>query len=356
MSAPGLRVTVIGAGSWGTTVAGLVARGEGPNDSTVLWAREPEVVSGINDHGINEMFLPGCRLPPSLRATSELDSALDGAGALVMAIPAQYFRSVFRDVAGRLPAGPVISVVKGIERGSLKRMTEIVREESDHDPALIGVLCGPNLAREIAAGEPAATVIALPDQDWARRLQGRLMSPTFRVYTNADVIGCEISGAVKNVMAIGAGISDGLGFGLNTKAALLTRGLAELIRLGTALGGELLTFLGLAGNGDLVATCTAEESRNHRVGVELGRGRRIDEIVDEMHMVAEGVETAPGVLALAHRAGVEMPIVEQVHAVIRGERGAAEAVALLMGRGARPEVDPTRWADTVPRDLVPPAI
>jgi glycerol-3-phosphate dehydrogenase (NAD(P)+) len=344
MSERGQRIAVIGAGSWGTTVAALAARGAGPDDTTFVWAREPEVAASINDRRANERFLPGIELPSSLRATTELGVALDGAAAVIMAVPAQFFRPVFREVAPHLdPSGPVISVVKGIERGSLARMTEIMRDESDHDPGLIGVLAGPNLAREIAAGQPAATVIALPDGAWAQQIQSRLMGPMFRVYTNTDVVGCEISGAVKNVIAIAAGMADGLEFGTNTKAALLTRGLAELTRLGTALGGHPMTFLGLAGNGDLVATCTSVESRNHKVGVELGRGRSIDEIVNDMHMVAEGVETAPALLALAERAGVEMPITQEVNAIIRGERTPAEVVVALMGREPRAEVDPTRW-------------
>lgn len=334
-----LRLAVVGAGSWGTTLASLAARGVGA-DSTILWAREPEVADAVNEQHANPLFLPGFALSTSLRATTSIDEALDGADAVIMAVPSQHFRSVFREVAPRLPrTGPVLSVVKGIERNSLLRMTEIMAQESDHDSSLIGVLSGPNVAREVADGEPAATVIALGDDAWAQRLQTRFMSPSFRVYTNPDVVGCEIAGAVKNVIAIAAGIADGLGFGANTKAALLTRGLAELARLGIATGGEALTFLGLAGNGDLVATCGSDKSRNHRVGFELGRGRSIDDIVNGMHMVAEGVETTPGVLALAERAGVEMPIAEQVLAVIEGRRTPTEAVEVLMGRQPRPEPD-----------------
>ncbi len=337
-----LRLAVVGAGSWGTTLAALAADAPGgsPRLETALWAREPEVVEGINGTHENPLFLPEHPLPDALRATASLDEALADADAVVMAVPAQYFRSVFRSVVPLLPAGaPLLSVVKGIEKGTLRRMTEIVFEESDHDPDLVGVLTGPNVAREIAAGEPAATVIALGDQAWAARLQHDLMRPAFRVYTNPDVIGCEISGAVKNVVAIAAGVANGLGYGANTMAALLTRGLAELVRLGVALGGRPLTFLGLAGNGDLVATCSSEKSRNHRVGVQLGLGRPIAEVVAEMHMVAEGVETAPGVLALAEAHGVEMPIVEQVNALIDGRCAPEQAVEALMSREARSEVD-----------------
>lgn len=346
MSTPGLdtelRVAVVGAGSWGTTLAGLLASGsrEGPGVRTMLWAREQEVVDSLNESHVNPLFLPEHPLPPSLVATRSFTEALDGADAVVMAVPSQFFRAVFREVAPLLPAAaPVLSVVKGIERGSLQRMTEIMAAESDHDGSLIGVLTGPNVAREVAAGQPAATVVALADERWARRLQQRFMTPTFRVYTNPDVVGCEVAGAVKNVIAIAAGIADGLGFEANTKAALLTRGLAELARLGVALGGQPLTFLGLAGNGDLVATCTSEKSRNHRVGFQLGRGRSVDEIVHAMHMVAEGVETTPGILALAELAGVEMPIAREVEAVINGTRSPLEAVEILMGRPPRPELD-----------------
>ena len=340
LSSPALRLTVVGAGSWGTTLAALAARNQLPGDATALWAREPEVAESIRERHLNDTFLPGFPLPSSLRVTSSLDEALAGADAVIMAVPSQHFRPVFRQVAPSLPPdGPVLSVVKGIESGSLARMTEIITEESDHDPSLIGVLTGPNVAREVAAGQPAATVIALVDPVWAQRLQNRFMSPAFRVYTNTDVVGCEIAGAVKNVIAIAAGIADGLGFGANTKAALLTRGLAELARLGTALGGQPLTFLGLAGNGDLVATCSSEKSRNHRVGTELAEGRAIDEIVADMAMVAEGVATTPGVLALAARVGVEMPIAQQVHDVIWGVRTPVDAVEALMGRRPRPEPD-----------------
>lgn len=339
MDHPGVgKVAIVGAGSWGTTLGGLAA--EGASSPTMIWAREPEVVEGIQRDGENRLFLPGHRLPGNLHATASLDEALGGAGVVVMAVPAQHFRSVFRDVAPLLPTeAAVISVVKGIEQGSLLRMTEIIAEESDHDPALVGVLSGPNVATEVASGQPAATVIALGDLRRAEQLQARFMGPRFRVYTNDDVIGCEIAGAVKNVIAIAAGIADGLGLGLNTKAALLTRGLAELCRLGTALGGRPLTFLGLAGNGDLIATCGSERSRNHRVGVELGHGRPIDEIRGEMHMVAEGIETTPAVLGLAARARVEMPIAHEVSEVIAGRRTPSEAVDVLMGRAPRSEVD-----------------
>jgi len=327
------QVAVIGAGSWGTTVASLLA-GRTP---TVLWAREPEVVDAVRSGRGNPLFLPGVDLDPALRATGELSEALTGAGLVVVAVPTQHLRVVAEGLAGcwdRVgPDAVVLSLAKGIEQHTLRRPSEVLVELlSRQDPARVGVLSGPNLAREIAAGQPAATVVAAADAEAARLAQRLLMHGRFRVYTSTDVVGCEIGGAIKNVIAIGAGIADGLGYGWNARAALITRGLAELTRLGVALGGEPLTFLGLAGNGDLIATCASDESRNRRVGLALGRGRALEDILAEMRMVAEGVASAPAVLALAERHGVEMPISAEVAAVLRGERSPADAVAALMGR------------------------
>jgi glycerol-3-phosphate dehydrogenase (NAD(P)+) len=227
----------------------------------------------------------------------------------------------------------VLSLAKGIEASTLRRPTEVLADALvGHERARIGVIAGPNLAREVIAGQPAATVVAMADEVAARSAQALLANDRFRVYTNRDVTGCEIGGAVKNVIAIAAGMVDGLGYGWNTRAALITRGLAELARLGVALGGEPLTFLGLAGNGDLIATCSSPQSRNRSVGVELGRGRHLDDIVGEMRMVAEGVPSAPAVLALARSVAVEMPIVAEVVAALGGERTPADAVDALMGR------------------------
>jgi glycerol-3-phosphate dehydrogenase (NAD(P)+) len=234
---------------------------------------------------------------------------------------------------------PVVSLAKGVEQGTLRRMTEVIGEVlPTHLPERIGVLTGPNLAREIAAGQPAASVVAMGDEAAAHELQSLIMTVTFRVYTNPDVVGCEIAGALKNVMAIAAGIADGLGYGDNTKAALLTRGLAELTRLGIALGGNPLTFSGLAGMGDLVATCTSTQSRNRTVGVELGKGRKLDDIVADMKMVAEGVKSTAAVLELARRQRVEMPIAEQVGAVLYEGKRAEDLVTALMLREAKAEL------------------
>lgn len=329
------RVAVVGAGSWGTTVASLVAR----NSPTVLWARDPGLAEAIRTGNENRPYLPGVTLPPGMTATASLAEACGGADVVVMAVPSHGFRAVLADAAPSIDAGAaVVSLTKGVEQDTIRRMTEIVSELlPGQDPGRVGVLTGPNLAREVAEGQPTATVVAVRDPEWAARLQRTFMTPTFRVYTNPDVVGCEIAGALKNVVALAAGIAHGLGYGDNTKAALITRGLVELGRLGRALGGDPLTFSGLAGMGDLVATCTSAKSRNRTVGVALGQGRPLDEIVDEMHMVAEGVKSTAAVLELARRHGVEMPISEQVGAVLYEGRHAADIVPALMLREAKAE-------------------
>jgi glycerol-3-phosphate dehydrogenase (NAD(P)+) len=257
-----------------------------------------------------------------------------------MAVPSHGFRAVLTAAAGSIDADvPVVSVAKGLERGTMARMTEVVGDVLvAHPPERVAALTGPNLAREIAAGQPAASVVAMGEETATHELQSLIMTVTFRVYTNPDVVGCEIAGALKNVMAIAAGIADGLGYGDNTKAALLTRGLAELTRLGIALGGNPLTFSGLAGMGDLVATCTSTQSRNRTVGVELGKGRKLDDIVADMKMVAEGVKSTAAVLELARRQRVEMPIAEQVGAVLYEGKRAEDLVTALMLREAKAEL------------------
>lgn len=329
------RIAVIGAGSWGTTVAALLARTSHP----VLWARRPELAASINTTKINGDYLPEFPLPDSLVASSELKETIDGAAAVVMAVPSHGFRSVFTEAAEWIePGTPIVSLTKGIEVGSLKTMTQIVAEVSPtHDQSRTGTLAGPNLASEIIAGHPTAAVIAMRDHETARELQSLLMGPTFRVYTNDDVIGCELSGAMKNVMAIAAGMSDGLGFGSNTRATLITRALAELTRLGVAAGGRPTTFSGLAGMGDLIATCSSPLSRNHRVGVGLAEGKNTDQIVDEMKMVAEGIKTTKGVLGLADKNDVEMPIATHVGHVLYDGLNPRDAVLSLMTREAKAE-------------------
>jgi glycerol-3-phosphate dehydrogenase (NAD(P)+) len=330
-----VRVAVVGAGSWGTALARLAAT----RARVRLWAREPEVVAAVRESGENSLFLPGHPLPGEVTCTCDLAEALAGAEVVVMAVPSHGFRAVLRSAAPHLPReAPVLSVTKGIEQGTLKRMTEVILEETDADPGRVGVLTGPNLAREIADGQPAATVVAMGDEGQALAVQALFMGPTLRVYTNPDVIGCEAAGALKNVMAIAAGMARGLGYGDNSTAALMTRALAELTRLGVAMGGRPLTFAGLAGMGDLVATCISPHSRNRQVGVALGRGHRIEEIVAEMQMVAEGVKTTDAVLALAGRHDIEMPIAAMVGAVLYENRNPADMVAGLMGRPAKAEL------------------
>jgi len=331
------RVTVVGAGSWGTTLASIAAS----SVETTLWARRPDLARVINDTGQNPDYLPGYDLPSPLSATSDLVEAVEQSDLVIMAVPSHGFREVFRSVAPRTnDTTPILSLTKGIEEGTLASMTRIVQEEAPtHDSDLTGVLTGPNLAGEIIAGQPTAAVIAMGHEATAREIQKVLMGPTFRVYTNDDVVGCELAGAMKNVMAIAAGMSDGLGFGDNTRAALLTRALAELTRLGIALGGSPTTFAGLAGMGDLIATCSSTQSRNHRVGSGLAIGKSLDQVISEMNMVAEGVKTTRAVLGLAQKADVEMPIAEHVAMVLYEGMPPRDAVLSLMTREAKSEQD-----------------
>ena len=326
------RVAVIGAGSWGTAVAALTAA----NASTVLWARRRELADQIATEHENGDYLSGLALPATLESTSDVRAAADGADVVVMGVPSHGFRAVLEELKPSLSAGvPIVSLSKGMEQDTQMRMTEVIAQVTPGHPA--GVLTGPNLAKEVLQGSPAAAVVAFDDEAVAESLQSVFSTTTFRVYRNDDVVGCEVAGALKNVMAIAAGMADGMGFGDNTKAALLTRGLAELTRLGVALGGNPLTFAGLAGMGDLVATCSSRQSRNRHVGEELGKGRKLDEIIAEMKMVAEGVKTARSVVAIAGKADVEMPIAEQVVAVLDGNVSAGEVIVRLMSRSAKAE-------------------
>ena len=309
-----MRVTVLGSGSWGTTVAALTA-GRHP---TTLWARNAELAREVREQHTNARYLPDCVLPPELDATCDLGEAVANAQVLVVGIPTHGFRAVLEDARPHIhPWIPVVSLSKGFEEGTLARMTEVVKQVLPGHPA--AALTGPNIAREIVAGQAAASVIATDDIEVATALQQVFGRGVFRVYTNHDVIGCEVGGALKNVVAIAAGIAQGIGVGDNTRAAVVTRGLAELTRLGVAMGGEPATFAGLTGMGDLIATCMSPHSRNRRVGEQLGLGRSLDEILGEMTMVAEGVRTAHTVMTLAQRYGVEMPISETIHRVVTGE-------------------------------------
>ena len=321
---------MIGAGAWGTTLASIFASGS----PTTLWAREEAVAGSISRRRVNELFLPGFDLPDELVVTTTLEAAVCDARVVVVAVPAQHVRAVVAAACAAVPAGAlIVSATKGLEVGSSLRMSEVLGEVlAERHPAGIGVLSGPNLAREIMAGEPAATCVAFRDLGHAEVVQQLLMSDRLRVYTSDDVVGCEIGGAVKNVIAIAAGVADGLGHGLNTKAALITRGLAEMTRLAVALGGRPLTLLGLAGNGDLIATCASPLSRNHRVGAELARADPPASISDLGGAVAEGVATAPVVLELAADVGVQMPICSAVVRLLRGEVTASDIVSSLMQR------------------------
>ena len=330
-----LKVSVLGAGSWGTTVASLLTR----NAPTMLWARNVDTVEEINREQRNSRYLPDATLPAKLQATGDLAEAVSHADVLVIGTPAQTFRETLAAARPHLrPWVPVISLSKGLEQGTRLRMTEVIRDElPGHTP---GVLTGPNLAREIMAGFAAASVIAMDDDAIIQRIQALFSSGLFRVYRNTDVVGCELGGALKNVVAIAAGMGDGLGAGDNTRSAVITRGLAELSRLGEALGGRAATFSGLAGMGDLVATCTSKQSRNRYVGEQLGAGRTLDEVIAEMHMVAEGVKTAPVVMQMAEEHGLEMPIAAEVHRVVRGEWTPRHAFRGLLQTMHGDEADP----------------
>jgi glycerol-3-phosphate dehydrogenase (NAD(P)+) len=330
-----LKIAVLGAGSWGTTVATLASR----NAPTVLWARRPEIAAEINARHTNETYLPGFPLPPDLPSTNSVAEAVGNADVVVLGVPSHGFRSLLEEVKLCIrPWVPIVSLAKGLEEGSYLRMTEVIGEILPGHPT--GALTGPNLAKEIMSGYAAASVIAMQNGAIAKQLQDVFKSGLFRVYTNHDVIGCELGGALKNVIAIACGMGDGMGVGDNTRAAVLTRGLAELTRLGVAMGGEARTLAGLAGMGDLVDTCTSQQSRNRFVGEQLGRGRKIDEIVAEMHMVAEGVKTSRVVMELAKRNGIDMPIVREVYLAIHEGRSARQAYRGLIRHRPGSEDDP----------------
>ena len=327
-----IRMAVVGAGSWGTTVASLAA----DNTPTTLWARRGEIVDSINTRHVNPDYIGGVGLSEKLRASTSLVETVSDADVVVMAVPSQGFRTVLTEAAPHIrPWVPVVSLSKGLEAGSMLRMSQVANEVLPGHP--VAVLTGPNLASEISVGQPAASVVAIDDAVIATALQDLFSSPTFRVYTNTDVVGCEIAGVVKNVIAIASGIAMGMGFGDNTRATLITRGLAEMTRLAVALGGNPDSLAGLAGMGDLIATCSSSSSRNTTVGVRLGRGESLDDILGSTTMVAEGVKSSKSVLELAQAHGVDMPITEQVVAVCHDGVKAADALTALMTRRVRPE-------------------
>ena len=327
------RLAVIGAGSWGTALSIVLS----PRfDSIHLWAREEAVAVRINAARENAEYLPGFRLPSNITASASLAQTVQDADLVLGVVPSQFARGVYLQLRESLrPDVPVVSATKGLERGTLKRISQVIHETLPNPQ--IAVLSGPTFARDVAQGAPTALVIASVDEALGRTLQQALVTPSFRPYTNTDVIGVEIGAALKNVVAIGAGVCQGLGLGHNSIAALITRGLAEITRLAVAVGGESRTLAGLAGLGDLVLTCTGELSRNRRVGIELARNRKLGEIVGSMKMVAEGIDTTAAGLALASRYQVDMPVSAQVAALLRGEKSPQEAVRELMERSAKGE-------------------
>ncbi|MCK2215883.1 NAD(P)H-dependent glycerol-3-phosphate dehydrogenase [Actinomadura sp. ATCC 31491] len=330
-----MRISVLGAGSWGTTMAALLSK----RHDTLVWAREPGLAEEISDKHHNGLFLPGHTLPDTLRATGDLVEATERAQVLVIGIPTHAFRAVLDGIRDHVPPWiPVVSLAKGLEQGSHLRMTQVVEQVlPGHPPA---ALTGPNLAKEILSGKAAATVIATENATVAKTLQEILQRGLLRVYTNGDVAGCELGGALKNVIAIAAGMAEGLAVGDNTRAAVITRGLAELTQLGVAMGGRAATFAGLTGLGDLMATCLSQQSRNRHVGEELGKGRALPDILDEMVMVAEGVRTTQVAVELGDRLGLELPICRTIGRVLDGEMTAKEAYAGLRNIPAGEEAGP----------------
>ncbi len=329
------RAAVFGTGNWGTAFAMVLADA---GTEAVLCGRRAEQVARINAAHENADYLPGVVLPESVRATTDPAEALDGADFLVLAVPAQHLRENLSHWAGM--AGPdtvFVSLMKGVELGTCLRMSEVVEQVTGAGPQRVAVVTGPNLAHEIARRRPAAGVVACADQEVARHLQKACHSPHYRPYTNTDVVGCELGGAVKNVIGLAAGIADGMGLGDNAKASLITRGVAETARLGVALGADQYTFSGLAGLGDLVATCASPLSRNHRFGSLLGSGRTVAQAQDEVRETTEGVKSCSSILELARRHEVEMPIVETVVAVVHQGRSPREQLAALMSRSAKSE-------------------
>ncbi|GAA2662864.1 MULTISPECIES: NAD(P)H-dependent glycerol-3-phosphate dehydrogenase [Actinosynnema] len=330
------RVAVLGAGSWGTAFAKVLADSGTP---TALWARRPEVADEINSTRVNSGYLPDVRVPGNLTATASAEQALDGARAVVLAVPSQTLRE---NLAAWRPALPpdatLVSLAKGVELGTLKRMSEVVREVADVPEDRVAVVSGPNLAREIGAEQPTATVIACTDHDRAVELQRACTNSYFRPYTNTDVVGCELGGACKNVIALACGMAAGLGFGDNTMASIITRGLAETARLGAALGADPLTLAGLAGLGDLVATCASPLSRNRTFGERLGRGDTLAQAQEAAHgQVAEGVKSCTSIHALAARVGVDMPITDGVRRVCHDGLDPRVLTAALLGRETKAE-------------------
>jgi glycerol-3-phosphate dehydrogenase (NAD(P)+) len=339
------RIAILGAGAWGTALSIVLARKS--QHSVRLWAFEREVRESIAAHRENSLYLPGLKIPEGVAVTNDYAEALEGAQIVVSVMPSNHCRSVFQEILPHLtPQMQLVSATKGIESNSYLRMTEVIRsvlQNSRKFEPRVGALSGPSFAREVALGDPTAITIASLDKDLTQVIQQEFSDPSFRVYTNDDVTGVELGGALKNVIAIAAGICAGLELGHNSVAALITRGLAEITRLAVACGGRPETLAGLAGLGDLVLTCTGSLSRNRSVGVELGRGRKLPEIIADMHgTVAEGVFTTQAAVGLAQRHGVEIPITQQMYEILQNGRSPRDAIQELMTRRAKSEMELTR--------------
>lgn len=331
------KVAVLGAGSWGTAFSIVLA--DGGNDVT-MWGRREEVCATINERRENVDYLPGVELPPTVSATHDPEKALAGADVVVLAVPSQSLRANLTEWAPYLPdAAVMVSLMKGVELGTLKRMSEVIAEVTGAGPDRIAVISGPNLAKEIARREPAASVVACEDEDVAKMLQARCHSPAFRPYTSVDVLGCELGGAYKNVVGLAVGMAVGLGFGDNTTASVITRGLAETARLAMRLGANPLTLMGLAGLGDLVATCSSPLSRNRGFGEKLGQGLTTEAIYASTRQVAEGAKSCASLRALAEQSGVDAPIAQHVDDVVAGRLTAADLMEALLARDTKAETD-----------------
>lgn len=331
------KVAVFGAGSWGTAFSIVCA--DGGNDVS-LWARREEVAEAINGKRENAEYLPGVELPPSITSTHDVEEAAAGADVVIFATPSQTFRGNLTEWAPYLADGAVlVSLMKGVELGTLNRMSEVIAQVTDAGPERIAVISGPNLAKEIARREPAASVVACADEDVAQMLQDRVHSPAFRPYTSVDVLGCELGGAYKNVVGLAVGMAVGLGFGDNTTASVITRGLAETARLATKLGANPLTLMGLAGLGDLVATCSSPLSRNRTFGEKLGQGMSIDDILASTRQVAEGAKSCASLRALAERTGVDAPIAQYVDDVVAGRMTVEQMMDETLSRDTKAETD-----------------
>jgi len=330
-----MRAAVMGAGSWGTAYGMLLADA---GHDVVLWGRDPQLCEAVNGTHVNAKYLPGVVLPERLSASADPGSALARAELVVLAVPSQTLRQNLTAWGSAVPGEvPVVSLMKGLELQTRQRMSQVVSDVLGTPARLVAVVSGPNLAREIAAHQPAATVVACVDEHVAQRVQAASLTPYFRPYTNVDVVGVELGGVVKNVIALATGMAEGMGFGDNTKASIITRGLAEMTRLGVAMGADPLTFAGLAGVGDLVATCMSPLSRNRTFGENLGRGMTLDDVVAATHQTAEGVKSSRAVLDLARDLGVDMPIAEHVVAVVHEGMAPKDMVRSIMSRETKAE-------------------